>query len=202
MDRAALGHMPLNGCQSHRSGKMAEDTLLQKTGVALAAEANEDSEHHEYALFSRYSVGMGGQKSNYECSLKRKTAKAPDVLIPEEILAILAELPDPLRIMIELDAFTGLRRGELIGLRWEDVDFEQLVLHVRRSVVAMVEGAPKTEASQKDVPLDAQTAESLFAWRQMCPYSGPGDWVFASPAMKGKQPYRPARNGGTTASLH
>ena len=65
--------------------------------------------------------------------------------------------------MIELGAFTGLRPDELIGLRWDDVDFEQLVSHVRRSVVAMVEGTPKTRASQKDVPLDAQTAESLFA---------------------------------------
>jgi len=44
----------------------------------------------------------------------------------------------------------------------QDVDFENLVLHIRRSVVAMVEGAPKTEASLKDVPLDAQTAESLL----------------------------------------
>ena len=69
-------------------------------------------------------------------------------------MAFLKELPDPLRTMIELDAFTGLRRGELIGLRWQDVDFENLVLHIRRSVVAMVEGAPKTEASLKDVPLD------------------------------------------------
>jgi len=40
-------------------------------------------------------------------------------------------------MMIELDAFTGLRRGELIGLRWQDVNFESLILRVRRSVVAM-----------------------------------------------------------------
>jgi integrase len=120
-----------------------------------------------------------------------KREKTPDVLTAEEIVAILTELPNPLRTMIELDAFTGLRRGELIGLRWEDVDFEQLILHVRRSVVAMVEGAPKTEASKKDVPLDAQTAESLFAWRQTCAYPASDDWVFASPAMKGKQPYWP-----------
>jgi len=93
--------------------------------------------------------------------------------------------------MIELGAFTELRRGELIGLRWDDVDFEQLVSHVRRSVVAMVEGTPKTRASQKDVPLDAQTAESLFAWRQSCAYPDPDGWIFASPAMKGKQPYWP-----------
>ena len=103
--------------------------------------------------------------------------------------------------MIELDVFTGLRRGELIGLRWQDVDFEQLVIHVRRSVVAMVEGAPKTEASQNDVPLDAQTAETLFAWRQTCAYSGPGDWVLASPVMKGSSRIGLGLRGGTTPSL-
>ena len=42
------------------------------------------------------------------------------------------------RTAAELDAFTGLRRGELIGLQWTDVDFENLVIHVRRSVVMMV----------------------------------------------------------------
>jgi integrase len=54
-----------------------------------------------------------------------------------------------------------------------------------------VERAPKTEASLKDVPLDAQTAESLWAWKQLSPHLGPGDWVFASPHMKGRQPYWP-----------
>jgi hypothetical protein len=76
VDRSALGRMPLNRCQSHRSGKMAEDTLLQKNWRrARSGKQSEDSEHHECALFSRYSVGMGGQKSNYQCSSKRKTAK-------------------------------------------------------------------------------------------------------------------------------
>ncbi|MGA8838455.1 MAG: hypothetical protein WB538_22670 [Candidatus Sulfotelmatobacter sp.] len=43
-----------------------------------------------------------------------------------------------------------MRRREL-GLQWEEVDFENLVIHIRRSVVMMVQGAPKTEASAKDV---------------------------------------------------
>jgi integrase len=127
--------------------------------------------------------------TNVRQSAKRQ--KAPDILTPEEIMAFLKELPDPLRTMIELDAFTGLRRGELIGLRWRDVDFENLILHVRCSLVAMVEGAPKTEASLKDVPLDAQTAEWPWVWKQRSPYRAPGNWVFASPHAKGKQPYWP-----------
>jgi integrase len=110
---------------------------------------------------------------------------------PKEIMALLKELPEPLRTAAELDAFTGLRRGELIGLQWEDVDFENLVIHVRRSVVMMVQGAPKTEASAKDVPLDAALAESLLKLRLTAPYNRETDWVFASPTMKGKQPLWP-----------
>lgn len=172
--------------------KWLKTLCFKKTGCALARGSKAKVRNIMSALFS-HAIRWEWADKNPITSVRQsaKRQKAPDVLIPEEIVAILGELPNPLRMMIELDAFTGLRRGELIGLRWEDVDFEQLVLHVRRSVVAMVEGAPKTEASQKDVPLDAQTAESLLAWRQMCPYPGPDDWVFASPAMKGKQPYWP-----------
>ena len=47
-----------------------------------------------------------------------KRMRTPDVLTPDEIMALLKELPEPLRTAAELDAFTGLRRGELIGLQW------------------------------------------------------------------------------------
>jgi len=122
-------------------------------------------------------------------SAKRQTT--PDILTPEELVALLKELPEPLRTAAELDAFTGLRRGELIGLQWQDVDFEDLVIHVRRSVVLMVQGNPKTEASRKDIPLDAELAESLLRWKLASVYCRDSAWLFASPKMKGKQPYWP-----------
>ena len=115
---------------------------------------------------------------------------------PEEITALLEKLPEPLRTACELDAFTGLRRGELIGLQWQDVDFENLVIHVRRSVVMMVAGAPKTEASAKDVPLDAALAESLLKLKLTGPYDRETDWMFVSVTMKGKQRCGPKRYGG------
>jgi len=160
--------------------------------VALAKGSKAKIRNIMSALYS-HAIRWEWAEKNPITSVRQssKRQKAPDVLTPEEIAAILKQLSDPLRTMIELDAFTGLRRGELIGLRWEDVDFESLVLHVRRSVVAMVEGVPKTEASQKDVPLDAQLAESLSLWKQRSPYTAPRDWVFASPHKKGRQPYWP-----------
>ena len=52
-----------------------------------------------------------------------------------------------------------------------------------------VVGPCKTEASQKPIPLDAQLAEALQAWRQVMRYKAPDDWVFASPKTGGRRPY-------------
>ncbi len=144
------------------------------------------------ALFS-HAIRWEWAEKNPITSVRQsaKRSRTPDVLTPEEITALLSKLPEPLRTAAELDAFTGLRRGELIGLQWQDVDFENLLIHLRRSVVLMVEGAPKTEASAKDVPLDSALAESLKRFKENSTYNQPTDWVFASPRMKGKQPWWP-----------
>lgn len=69
------------------------------------------------------------------------------------------------------------------------VDFENLLVHVRRSVVMMVEGVRKTAASAKDLPLDAALAESLLKLKLASPYQQSTDWVFASREVKGRQPF-------------
>ena len=48
----------------------------------------------------------------------------------------------------------GLRRGELAGLRWEDIRFEELTVMAQRSVVDQVVGKVKTEASKRPIPID------------------------------------------------
>jgi integrase len=144
------------------------------------------------ALFShamRWEWAENNPIANVRQSAKRM--RVPDVLTPLEITALLTQLPEPLRTAAEIDAFTGLRRGELIGLQWQDVNFEDRLIHVRRSVVMMVQGLPKTEASAKDVPLDSALAESLLKLKDSSPYNKPSDWVFASVRMHGKQPYWP-----------
>ena len=144
------------------------------------------------ALFShamRWEWAQNNPIANVRQSAKR--LRTPDVLTPLEITALLTQSPEPLRTAAEIDAFTGLRRGKLIGLQWQDVNFELQVIHVRRSVVMMVQGLPKTEASAKDVPLDSTLAESLLKLKLSSAYNQPSDWVFASATMNGKQPYWP-----------
>jgi integrase len=91
--------------------------------------------------------------------------------------------------MVLLDFGTGLRRGELSGVRWEDICFEDKVLTPKRSIVKQRIGKVKTEASKKSIPLDDVLIEELLAWRRETPYAQDGDYVFASAKMRGKQPY-------------
>src|SRR5664279_5266309 len=93
------------------------------------------------------------------------------------------------RVMVLLDAATGLRRSELLALKWEDIDFERLQINVRRSIYLNVVGNCKTEASRKPVPLDLTLASELWSWKQDSAYGKPNDWVFASPRSRGRNPY-------------
>ncbi len=75
---------------------------------------------------------------------------------------------DRLAALYEVAAFTGLRRGELCGLRWCDVDLTRSVLVVRQQVVQLghrtVLGLPKTKAGEhRVVDLDEHTVAALLA---------------------------------------
>ena len=120
----------------------------------------------------------------------RKRSTEPSILEPSEIGAIIKELEglEPARTAFILAAMTGMRISEILGLQWEDVDFDRAILHVRRSSVDGVIGACKTESSRRPLPLPKQAVEALRAWRERSSYTNPDAWVFASDAMFGRQP--------------
>jgi integrase len=127
-------------------------------------------------------------------SLVRQSAKReriPEVLDVGEIRSLLAELQYPHKAMVFLAAATGLRASELLGLKWNDVDFESLEINLNRGVVHQIVGELKTEASRRPIPLDPDLAGALLEWRYLSPFNQQTDWVFASPEMKGQQPYWP-----------
>jgi len=121
-----------------------------------------------------------------------KRSRVPTVLTPDQLKDFLANLVDPAMTAVLLGAVTGLRVGELLGLKWSDIDFERLEICVVRDVVKQRIERCKTEASKKAIPIDAELAEALWSWRLHCAYKQADDWVFASPHRKGRQPYWPS----------
>jgi len=117
-----------------------------------------------------------------------KRLATPSRLDAIQLRRLLAALPKRERLMVLLDFGTGLRRGELSGLKWGDINFEEKVTP-SRSIVAQRAGDVKTTTSGKTIPLDAALIEELKEWRAETPYSSDGDYVFASTKKKGKQPY-------------
>lgn len=71
-------------------------------------------------------------------------------------------------IMLE----TGIRRSELVGLRWEDVDLEQKLIHIQRAVTQskgkILIGSPKSASSDRWIPISSAFA----AWMETMPRTG------------------------------
>ena len=69
-----------------------------------------------------------------------------------------------------LAATTGMRRGELLGLRWEDIDLDAGVVRVARARVRagnqVVAGEPKTARGRRTIALDSATAAALRQHRK------------------------------------
>src|SRR5579863_1963939 len=59
-----------------------------------------------------------------------KRTRMPIVLSIDQIAALLRILKEPTRTMVFLAVFTGLRVGELLGLKWKDIDFQKMEIHV------------------------------------------------------------------------
>jgi integrase len=118
--------------------------------------------------------------------------------------------------LLVLAAFTGLRRGELCGLQWSDIDLERGQLTIARQRVVLttrgrnevvIHDEAKTAAGERAVWLDQATAETLRRWRKQQneerlalgpDYSDPGVWLFT---WEDGTPYHPEYVTKTFARL-
>ena len=108
----------------------------------------------------------------------------PRVLTPEEFSALLAHLKEPYRTMVLVAGCLGLRASEVVGLQWQDIDWDSLTVRIRRGVVHGREGDAKTEASEKPIPLDPDLAAEILRYKNGTTYVQPTDFVF--PGDSGK----------------
>ena len=84
------------------------------------------------------------------------------------------------RMPLEIMLLTGIRQGEMCGLRWSDVDFDKKVLHIRRNRLAtkgyVYEKDPKTKTSIRDIPMPEMLIRDIkkyYDWFMIADYNFP-----------------------------
>jgi integrase len=97
--------------------------------------------------------------------------KNPTTWSSEEVRDFLEAIQGhPLEMAFRLLVAKGLRRGEVLGLRWSDVDFYLAQLSITHTITDVgkddVEGPPKTKGSRRSVYLDRRTLAALREHRQ------------------------------------
>jgi integrase len=98
--------------------------------------------------------------------LPKLTKPEAEVLDAEPARRLLRiAVDDRLEALFVLALTTGMRQGELLGLRWQDVDFEAGLLHVRQKLQRVrrqvLEGPPKTAAGRRTIELSRLGADAL-----------------------------------------
>ena len=97
-----------------------------------------------------------------------------DVFTIEEVKTILTAAktePINIKLLIELAFYTGLRRGEIVGLKWSDIDFEKQLLSVKRSIYKpkgkkATEKEPKSLSSIRTISIPNSLCETLQQYRK------------------------------------
>ena len=116
------------------------------------------------------------------CALPRLEHREMQTLPVEQLQSFLREARDSgVFELYYLELATGLRRGELLGLKWEDIDLERGDLRVRRQIARLngevVEAPLKTKNAYRTLPLAEDTIGVLEAQRKK---TGSSQWVFPS----------------------
>lgn len=121
------------------------------------------------------------------CRLPPKKAKEMQVLTQDEIRRFLMQAhAEGYYELFLLELTTGMRRGEILGLQWKDVNFATGELHIKRQVVK--KGAqtqitkPKTKSSIRTILLPSDMLEILAEHKK----TATCEWVFPSPVKEGE----------------
>jgi integrase len=140
-----------------------------------------------------YAVSQGWRTDN-PCAavdaptVEERAAEDIDYLDPAEIDALIraVDLEDEYgstdRALYAVATKCGLRQGELLALRWRDVDWTAERIRVRASFDRKQDKPPKTQAGRRSLPLPRSAAAELDRHSKVTAYRAPDDRVFCNPA--------------------
>jgi len=106
---------------------------------------------------------------------------AENILTPLEVKKLLESTDDRWRVIILMALSTGMRQGELLGLKWGDIDWTAKQVHVRQQYTCGRLCELKTKSSRRSIGLSNELTLELKKWKLRCP-KGEHDLVFPSGA--------------------
>lgn len=135
-------------------------------------------------LTCKYAVETGFIDSNpcRDVSIPKGLKKEPRKIASDEDIAIVKKSRDcTFGDFAYWTIYTGLRRGELMGLKWEDIDLKERTISIKRSIYHDNHGAPhikepKTEAGIRTVPILDALYETIDKGQKK-----KRGWVFPAP---------------------
>ena len=154
---------------------LSTDGLNKKTGGKLSTKTI--IEHHrlistvlEQAFKERLVIFNVARQAE----LPRMEKKDVNYFQPEQIEAIRNALENEQpkwKMLVHLLLITGARRGEILGLKWDKVDFDKNRIYICNSILyssdrGVYEDTPKTEKSKRFVTLPLETISELKAYKQ------------------------------------
>lgn len=165
---------------------------IQALMAGLAGKSNSLQSKVLIHLRSIFTVAMENglvAKSPVSSMLKPSGKRTEEkmALTPEESALLLDRVKDiRARTFLLIALHTGMRRGEIIGLLWEDIDFEKKVIHVRHNAIIKEKATTitndlKTKAGKRDIPL----SDELARWLSDRKFNTHSKYLFA---MKNHKP--------------
>jgi integrase len=131
-----------------------------------------------FAMAKRWGYFSGDNPSQGIELPEKKPVREKHALTPEQIPQLLSVLREPARTMVHLAILTGLRIGEILGLRWRDLDLVNGLITVEQACYRGLIGLPKTRGSRRTLPLPQELVGVLKAFYKRSAPQSPDQLVF------------------------
>ena len=127
--------------------------------------------------------GLITRNPSIGCKLPPKKNGEMKVLTQNEIVRLLNQAYDEgYYEMFLLELTTGMRRGEILGLKWRDLNLETGELNIKRQLTTKGISVPKTKSSIRTILLPPDMLDLLREMKKTAKY----DWIFPSPVKEGE----------------
>lgn len=155
----------------HQWYKTIKDKRTIITCEAILKPAFEKAVLYEYINSSPFIIKRPKSNSDYK-------------IMPfniKEIELIIKNSPSRIKNLIAIAFYSGMRTGEVLGLKWKDINFKEKTISIKRTITAGCEQLPKTKSSYRVIDMITQCEKFLQEQRKI---TGLGEYVFLNSNLK------------------